>query len=156
MAADALCGVPAAPQLPPPNASSPSSPPSRERDEGPDGGGGGAASASVVPKLVSDLVLPLAAEALVGNACWRRDNTTSRESKHTTMARQLAQDAAENACLVIADLMGLRGLSSTDPWTHLLAEVRALRLETEFLENARSVIASAFVTQVDHELRAQR
>ena len=93
-----------------------------------------------------------AAESLVANAAYRRDTTTSRESKGTTMARQLAQDAAEFACLAVADLMGLRGLSAGDPWTRLLAEVRALRLETEFLENARSVVAASFITQVEQDV----
>lgn len=92
-----------------------------------------------------------AAEALVANAAHRRDTTTSRESKGTTMARQLAQDAAEFACSAVADLMGLRGLSAGDPWTRLLAEVRALRLETEFLENARSVVALSFIQAVEAE-----
>ena len=94
-----------------------------------------------------------AAEALVANAAFRRDTTTSRESKGTTMARQLAQDAAESACLAVADLMGLRGLSAGDPWTRLLAEVRALRLETEFLENARQVVAMSFISQVESETK---
>jgi alkylation response protein AidB-like acyl-CoA dehydrogenase len=94
-----------------------------------------------------------AAESLVANAAFRRDTTTSRESKGTTMARQLAQDAAEFACLTVADLMGLRGLSAGDPWTRLLAEVRALRLETEFLENARSTVAMGFIGAVEAELK---
>jgi alkylation response protein AidB-like acyl-CoA dehydrogenase len=94
-----------------------------------------------------------AAEALVANAAFRRDTTSSRESKGTTMARQLAQDAAEAACLAVADLMGLRGLSAGDPWTRFLAEVRALRLETEFLENARSVVALSFISTVEGERR---
>ena len=92
-----------------------------------------------------------AAEALVANAAFRRDSTTSRESKGTTMARQISQDAAEKACLAVADLMGLRGLSAGDPWTRLLAEVRALRLETEFLENARQVVALSFIAAVEAE-----
>jgi acyl-CoA dehydrogenase len=94
-----------------------------------------------------------AAEGLVANAAFRRDTTSSRESKGTTMARQLAQDAAEFACLAVADLMGLRGLSAEDPWTRLLAEVRALRLETEFLENARQVIAMSFIGSVENEAK---
>lgn len=94
-----------------------------------------------------------AAEGLVANAAFRRDTTSSRESKGTTMARQLAQDAAEFACLAVADLMGLRGLSAEDPWTRLLAEVRALRLETEFLENARQVIAMSFIASVENEAK---
>lgn len=94
-----------------------------------------------------------AAEGLVANAAFRRDTTSSRESKGTTMARQLAQDAAEFACLAVADLMGLRGLSAEDPWTRLLAEVRALRLETEFLENARQVIAMSFIGAVENEAK---
>ncbi len=92
-----------------------------------------------------------AAFALVQSAAYRRDTTTSRESKGTTMARQLAQDAAESACLAVSDLMGLRGLSTTDPWTRLLAEVRALRLETEFLENARTVVAQSLISAVEAE-----
>lgn len=94
-----------------------------------------------------------AAESLVANAAFRRDTTSSRESKGTTMARQLAQDAAEFACLAVADLMGLRGLSAEDPWTRLLAEVRALRLETEFLENARQVVAMSFISTVENEAK---
>jgi alkylation response protein AidB-like acyl-CoA dehydrogenase len=94
-----------------------------------------------------------AAEGLVANAAFRRDTTSSRESKGTTMARQLAQDASEFACLAVADLMGLRGLSAGDPWTRLLAEVRALRLETEFLENARSVIAMSFIASVESDAK---
>ena len=97
-----------------------------------------------------------AAEALVANAAFRRDSTTSRESKGTTMARQIAQDAAEKACLAVADLMGLRGLSAGDPWTRLLAEVRALRLETEFLENARQVVALSFITAVEAEQQQKK
>lgn len=89
--------------------------------------------------------------ALVQNAAHRRDTTTSRESKGTTMARQLSQDAAEAACLAVADLMGLRGLKADDPWTRFLAEVRALRLETEFLENARSVVANSLIAAVEAE-----
>jgi acyl-CoA dehydrogenase len=96
-----------------------------------------------------------ASEALVMNSAFRRDTTSSRESKGTTMARQMAQDAAEAACLAVADLMGLRGLSAGDPWTRFLAEVRALRLETEFLENARSVVANAFITSVEAERLAK-
>jgi acyl-CoA dehydrogenase len=88
-----------------------------------------------------------AADALLQNAAFRRDTTTSRESKGTTMARQLAQDAAEQACITISDLMGLRGLKADDPWTRLHAEVRALRLETEFLENARAVVANGLLSQ---------
>ena len=87
--------------------------------------------------------------SLVQNAAFRRDTTTSRESKGTTMARQLSQDAAEAACLAVADLMGLRGLKANDPWTRFLAEVRALRLETEFLENARSVVANSLIASVE-------
>ena len=97
-----------------------------------------------------------AAEALVANAAYRRDSTTSRESKGTTTARQIAQDAAEKSCLAVADLMGLRGLSAGDPWTRLLAEVRALRLETEFLENARQVVALSFIAGVEAEQQQKR
>jgi acyl-CoA dehydrogenase len=89
--------------------------------------------------------------SLVQNAAFRRDTTTSRESKGTTMARQLSQDAAEAACLAVSDLMGLRGLKADDPWTRFLAEVRALRLETEFLENARSVVANSLIAAVEAE-----
>jgi alkylation response protein AidB-like acyl-CoA dehydrogenase len=92
-----------------------------------------------------------AAFALVQHAAFKRDTTTSRESKATTMARQLAQDAAETACLAVADLMGPRGMSASDPWTRLLAEVRALRLETEFLENARTVVATSLIAAVEAE-----
>ena len=102
-------------------------------------------------KLSDALTQVEAAEALVANAAYRRDATTSRESKGTTMARQLAQDAAESACAAVADLMGLRGLSTADPWTRALAEVRALRLETEFLENAKTVIAQGFISQIEAE-----
>jgi acyl-CoA dehydrogenase len=90
-----------------------------------------------------------AAFSLVQNAAYRRDTTTSRESKGTTMARQLSQDAAEAACLAVSDLMGIRGLTASDPWTRLLAEVRALRLETEFLENARTVVAHSLIASVE-------
>ena len=92
-----------------------------------------------------------AAFALVQQAAFRRDTTTSRESKATAMARQLAQDAAEAACLAVADLMGPRGMSANDPWQRLIAEVRALRLETEFLENARNVVANGLITSVEAE-----
>jgi len=92
-----------------------------------------------------------AAFSLVQTSAYRRDTTTSRESKGTTMARQLAQDAAESACLAISDLAGLRGLAASEPWTRLLAEVRALRLETEFLENARMVVANSFLSFVEAE-----
>jgi hypothetical protein len=92
-----------------------------------------------------------AAFSLVQTSAYRRDTTTSRESKGTTMARQLAQDAAESACLAISDLAGLRGLAAGEPWTRLLAEVRALRLETEFLENARTVVANSFLSFVEAE-----
>lgn len=102
-------------------------------------------------KLGDALTQVEAAEGLLAAAAYRRDTTTSRESKGTTMARQLAQDAAEFACSTVADLMGLRGLSADDPWTRLLAEVRALRLETEFLENPRSVVALSFVQAVEAE-----
>ena len=97
-----------------------------------------------------------AAFALTQNAAFRRDTTTSRESKGTTMARQMAQDAAESACLAVSDLMGLRGLSAEDPWTRLLAEVRALRLETEFLENARSVVAHSLIASVEADAKRSR
>ncbi|HEY1098612.1 MAG TPA: acyl-CoA dehydrogenase family protein [Myxococcota bacterium] len=104
-------------------------------------------------RLGDAVTLVDAADALTQNAAWRRDTTTSRESKGTTMARQLAQDAAEQACLTVSDLMGLKGLKATDPWTRLLAEVRALRLETEFLENARSVVANSLINSVDADRR---
>jgi acyl-CoA dehydrogenase len=97
-----------------------------------------------------------AAEGLVASAAYRRDTSTSRESKGTTMARQLAQDAAEFACSAVSDLMGLRGLSAGDPWTRLLAEVRALRLETEFLENARSVVALSFIQSVEADQQQKK
>ena len=100
-------------------------------------------------RLGDAVTLVDAADALTQNAAYRRDTTTSRESKGTTMARQLAQDAAEQACLTVSDLMGLKGLKAADPWTRLLAEVRALRLETEFLENARTVVANSLITSVE-------
>lgn len=89
--------------------------------------------------------------SLVQSSAYRRDTSTSRESKGTTMARQLAQDAAEGVCGVVADLMGVRGLRANDPWTRYLAEVRALRLETEFLENGRAVVAGALIASVEAE-----
>jgi acyl-CoA dehydrogenase len=92
-----------------------------------------------------------AAGALVQQAVFRRDTTTSRESRATAMARQMAQDAAESACLAVADLMGPRGMSASDPWARFIAEVRAMRLETEFLENARTVVASGLLTAVEAE-----
>jgi acyl-CoA dehydrogenase len=92
-----------------------------------------------------------AAYAMLQQTAFRRDTTTSRESRGTAMARQMAQDAAEAACLAVADLMGPRGMSATDPWTRFLAEVRALRLETEFLENARTVVANGLLTAVEAE-----
>jgi alkylation response protein AidB-like acyl-CoA dehydrogenase len=94
-----------------------------------------------------------AAFALVQQAAYRRDTTMSRESKTTAVARQLAQDAAETACLAVADLMGPRGMAASDPWQRLIAEVRALRLETEFLENARSVAANGLIASVEAERR---
>jgi acyl-CoA dehydrogenase len=90
-----------------------------------------------------------AAFALVQQAAFRRDTTTSRESKLTAMARQMAQDASEAACLAVADLMGPRGMSANDPWQRLIAEVRTLRLETEFLENARTVVANGLIASVE-------
>jgi acyl-CoA dehydrogenase len=94
-----------------------------------------------------------AAFALVQQAAYRRDTTTSRESKLTAMARQMAQDAAEAACLAVADLMGPRGMSANDPWQRLIAEVRALRLETDFLENARNVVANGLIASVEADRR---
>jgi alkylation response protein AidB-like acyl-CoA dehydrogenase len=92
-----------------------------------------------------------AAYALLQHAVFRRDTTTSRESRATAMARQMAQDAAEAACLAVADLMGPRGMSAADPWTRFVAEVRALRLETEFLESARAVVANGLLSSVESE-----
>lgn len=92
-----------------------------------------------------------AARALVHQASWARDTSSSREVRATTMARLLAQDAAEEACLTVADLIGIRGLSQGHPWGRLLAEVRALRLESEFLENPRSVVAQALITSLEGE-----
>ena len=94
-----------------------------------------------------------AAEALVANAAFRRDTSSSRESKGTTMARLLAQEAAEATCVQIADLVGIRGLAASEPWMRLLAEVRALRLESELLENPRSVIAQSLLATVDADAR---
>lgn len=107
-------------------------------------------------KLGDALTQVEAAEGLLAVSAFRRDTTASRESRGTTMARQLAQDAAELACTTVADLMGVRGLSAKDPWTRLLAEVRALRLETEFLENARSVVALSFLQSVEVESAQRR
>jgi acyl-CoA dehydrogenase len=101
---------------------------------------------------IGDCVTQLnAAVGLVQLAAFKRDTTTSRDSRGTHMARQLAQDAAESACLVVSDLVGLRGLAASEPWTRLLAEVRALRLETEFLENARLMVAHGFLAAVEAE-----
>ncbi|MFZ9890118.1 MAG: acyl-CoA dehydrogenase family protein, partial [Myxococcota bacterium] len=89
-----------------------------------------------------------AADALVWQAAWARDTTSSRYLRETSMARMMAQDAAERACLGIADLVGLRGQGRKQPWPRLLAEVRALRLETELLENPRTVIARALLKEL--------
>ncbi len=90
-----------------------------------------------------------ASRALVAQAAWRRDTGSSREVLATTLARQLAQDAAEMACRAISDLSGMRGLGGGEQWTRLLAETKALRLETEFLENARTVIATALLARAE-------
>ncbi|MCP4498934.1 MAG: acyl-CoA/acyl-ACP dehydrogenase [Deltaproteobacteria bacterium] len=89
-----------------------------------------------------------AARLSVMQAVWVRDQSKGRESWTTNLARQLAQDAAEAACQTIADLSGIRGLSKRERWTRLQAEVRALRVETEFLENPRTIIASKLVNHV--------
>lgn len=94
-----------------------------------------------------------AARAMWVQAAYRRDTSTGREVRATTMARQLAQDAAEHACLTVADLIGLRGLQTSQPWARILAEVRALRLESEFLENGRTVIAQALMASIEGDRR---
>lgn len=91
------------------------------------------------------------ARGLVHQAAWARDTSSSREVRATTMARHVAQNAAEEACLAVSDLIGIRGLSKGHPWARLLAEVRALRLESEFLENPRSVVAQALITSLENE-----
>ncbi len=104
-------------------------------------------------KLADSLTLVEAAESIVTLSSYRRDATSTRDAKGTAMARQLAQDAAEAACIAVADLMGLRGLEADQPWTRLLAEVRALRLETEFLDAPRNVIANALLQTVEGDAR---
>jgi acyl-CoA dehydrogenase len=90
-----------------------------------------------------------AARAVVAQAVWRRDTSTQRDAGGTAIARQLAQDAAESAVNLVADLIGLRGLRTSAPWERMAAEVRALRLETEFLENARSIIGQSLVASIE-------
>jgi acyl-CoA dehydrogenase len=92
-----------------------------------------------------------AARSVVHQAAWARDTSSSREVRATTMARMLAQDAAEEACSTVADLIGIRGLAKNHPWQRLLAEVRALRLESEFLENPRTVVAQALLASLEGE-----
>jgi acyl-CoA dehydrogenase len=94
-----------------------------------------------------------AARSLAHQAAWSRDTSSSREVRMTTMARHLAQDAAELACTIVADLIGVRGLSQGHPWSRLLAEVRALRLEGEFLENPRTVVAKALMASIEGAAR---
>lgn len=94
-----------------------------------------------------------AAHLSVLHAAWARDRSGERESWATNLGRQLAQDAAEAACQTIADLSGIRGLSTSERWTRLQAEVRALRVETEFLENPRTIIASKLVNHVVQKKR---
>ena len=67
------------------------------------------------------------------------------------MARQLAQDAAEFTTTTIADLIGVRTLVASQPWSRLLAEARALRFESEFLENPYTLIARALMNSVQNE-----
>lgn len=100
-------------------------------------------------RLADALAQIESAEAMTSLSAYRRDATSSRDAKGTAMARQLAQDAAESACTTVADLVGLRGLEALEPWTRLLAEVRALRLETEFLEAPRAVVANALIQAVE-------
>lgn len=104
-------------------------------------------------KLADAMTAVEGAEALLSHAAFRRDTTSSRDAKGTAMARQAAQDAAEQACLIMADLMGLRGLEADQPWARLLAEVRALRLESEFLDSPKNVIANALIQSVEGERR---
>jgi acyl-CoA dehydrogenase len=92
-----------------------------------------------------------AARSLVFQAAYARDTTPSREVRATTMARHLAQTAAEQACTTVANLIGIRGLSQGHPWARLIAEVRALRLESEFLENPRTVVARALIQSLSGE-----
>lgn len=99
-------------------------------------------------QLADALAQVEAARALISQAAYKRDTASGREVMATTVARQIAQDAAETACRTISDLSGVRGLGGGEAWTRLLAEAKALRLETEFLENARTVIAQALLSKV--------
>ena len=91
----------------------------------------------------------LAARSVTLQAAWKRDTTTAREVAATAVARNLAQEAAELSCARIANMIGMRGLKTSAPWERLLAEVRACRLDGEFLESARSVIANAMLAKAE-------
>jgi acyl-CoA dehydrogenase len=87
------------------------------------------------------------ARAMIAEAAWRRDASNAREVLLTAAARQMAQSAGEQACLLVAELLGTRPRSSEIPWERLLNEVRALRLEWEFLDNPRTSVAQALISQ---------
>jgi alkylation response protein AidB-like acyl-CoA dehydrogenase len=106
-------------------------------------------------RIAEALIQLEAALGLLQQAAYRRDSSSARESKGTTMARQLAQDAAEHAATTVADLMGLRGLSMREPWARAYAEIRSLRLETDYLEHGLSVVGQTFLSVVDHEKRGR-
>lgn len=100
-------------------------------------------------QLADALIEVEASLAMLFQASWARDTSTSRENQATTAARHMAQTAAEDACTTVANLIGIRGLSQGHPWSRLIAEVRALRLEGEFLENPRTTLANAFLQSVE-------
>jgi acyl-CoA dehydrogenase len=100
-------------------------------------------------RLAQALCAVEGAQSMVMQTAWRRDKSAAREVRATSMARQLAQDAAEDSALTVADLIGLRGLSAKHPWSRLLAEARALRLEGEFLENPYTVVAQALIASLE-------
>ncbi len=90
-----------------------------------------------------------AARAVILQTAYKRDTTSAREILATAVARQLAQEAAEGACRTVSNLIGVRGLKPAAPWERLFAEVRAFRLESEFLENARTVIGNSLLAALE-------
>ncbi len=76
---------------------------------------------------------------------------SSQPSNATRRHRATAGAPTWRASWPKTPLVGLRGLAASEPWTRLLAEVRALRLETEFLENARLMVAHGFLAAVEAE-----
>lgn len=101
--------------------------------------------------LADALVSVQAARALIYQTAFSRDTTPSREVRSTTAARHVAQRAAEEACTIVANLIGIRGLSHGHPWSRLIAEVRAMRLEGEFLDNPRTLLAHALMKSIESE-----